>query len=267
MKTTPANASSETKTRCAWLHSPGGVIIYAESISTSDADMDTINFFDTPVVQLINGINLEFGVERFRHLRNTILTNYELSEWEKNLIKVCAKRYDEKQSFESDRFKAKRLIQIGRPITANHNARLLRDLEKSYLGITEALHMACQTAKSLESSQGDRSRVNRDRPVAAILLDDTGRLLMAARNTNHSNQMMHAEVNMLVNYANEYQTKISKGAALVCSLKPCRMCASLLVSLCEDPSTIKVYAAEDDRGCFGRHKILDNLLTIGITSE
>jgi tRNA(Arg) A34 adenosine deaminase TadA len=127
--------------------------------------------------------------------------------------------------------------------------------------------MACQTAKSLESSQGDRSRVNRDRPVAAILLDDTGRLLMAARNTNHSNQMMHAEVNMLVNYANEYQTKIPKGAALVCSLKPCRMCASLLVSLCEDPLTIKVYAAEDDRGCFGRHKILDNLLTIGITSE
>ena len=267
MKTTPANGRSENKTRCAWLHSPGGVIIFAESIGASNANMEVMNFFETPVVQLINGVNLEFSVERFRHLRNAIITNYELSEWEKNLIKVCAKRYDEKQSFESDRTKAKRLIQIGRPITANQEARLLGDSGKLFLGITEALHLACQASKSLESSQGGQRRVNRDRNVAAVLLDHNGRLLMAARNTNNLNQMMHAEVNLLVNYTMQYQTKIPKGAVLVCSLKPCRMCASLLLSLCEDPLTIKVYAAEDDRGCFGRHKLLGNLLTIGLTSE
>lgn len=267
MKTTYTNGTPENKTRCAWLHSPGGIIILAEPIGTSDANLELINFFETPVVQLINGINCEFGVERFRHLRNTILTNYELSEWEKNLIKVCAKRYDEKQSFESDRSKAKRLIQIGRSLTTTPEARFLRDSEKSFWGIAEALDMASQTSKSLESSQATMRRVNRDRHVAAILLDNNGRLLMAAKNTNHSNQMMHAEVNLLVNYAIEYRTKIPKGAVLVCSLKPCRMCASLLLSLCEDPLTIKVYAAEDDRGCFGRHKILGNLLTIGLTNE
>jgi tRNA(Arg) A34 adenosine deaminase TadA len=267
MKTMPANERFEATTRCAWLHSPGGVIVYAESIGKNDADLEVINFFENPVVQLINGINCEFGVERFRYLRNTIITDYELSEWERNIIKVCAKRYVEKQSFENDKSKAKRLIQIGRPIKAIHEARLLGDYEKLFLGITEALHMAYQTSKSLELSQGARRRVNRDRHVAAILLDNDGRLVMAARNTNHSNQIMHAEVNLLVNYAIEYQTKIPKGAALVCSLKPCRMCASLLLSLCEDPLTMKVYAAEDDRGCFGRHKILGNLLTIGLTNE
>jgi len=249
----------------AWLRTQGGVLLFAETKSAED--VFAINFAKNPVVQLINGINIEFGVERFRHLRNTINTNYALFEWEKNLIKVCAKRHSEKAAFELDKSSANRIIQIGRPLTRGTDAILLNEADAKTTQISEALNLAFESAKKMESSQMDRHRFNRDRHVVAILLDNDGRVLVASRNTNHNNQVLHAEVNLLLAYLSQHQNKIPKGASLVCSLKPCRMCASLFLDLCEDPSTVRVYAAEDDLGRFGRHKLLGSLLTIGLTSE
>jgi cytidine deaminase len=252
-------------TQLAWLRTQGGALLFAETKSAED--VFAINFAKNPVVQLINGINIEFGVERFRHLRNTINTNYPLFEWEKNLIKVCAKRHSDKTSFELDKSSANRILQIGRPLTLGDEAIILNDAKTKTTQIAEALKLAYEAAKKMESSQIDRHRFNRDRHVVAILLDQDGRLLMAARNTNHNNQVLHAEVNLLLAYSSQFQNKIPKGASLVCSLKPCRMCASLFLDLCQDPATVRVFAAEDDLGRFGRHKLLGSLLTIGFTSE
>ena len=251
----------------AWLRTQGGVLLFAEMKKKSTEDFFGTNFAKNPVVQLINGINIEFGVERFRHLRNTINTNYALSDWERNLIKVCAKRHSEKKSFEFEKSSANRTLQIGRPLILGNDAILPNDAEIKTIQIPEAINAAHKTAKFLESSQMERRLFNRDRNVVAILLDKDGRLLMAARNTNHNNQVLHAEVNLLLAYSSQFKNKIPKGASLVCSLKPCRMCASLFLDLCQDPETVRVYAAEDDLGRFGRHKLLGDLLTIGLPSE
>lgn len=250
----------EISKRIAWLNAPGKVLIYAqEKILDSDLETD-LSIQDDPVTQLINGINIEFGAERFRYLRHPIMTNYTLRDWQKNLIKVCAKRYSEDECFERAILGANRSIQIGRSLTPPDESNILKQTIGKKLTKSEALNLVRQTSMQLRSRELEINRFNRDRKVVAILLDDQGTVLGATRNTNHRNQLLHAEVNLLATFKNQKKPQIPSGSSLVCSLKPCRMCASIFLYLCEDSASTQVIALEDDVGRFGRHSILGDLL-------
>lgn len=258
---------SKRQKHVAWLQAAGDVILFAESSPSADDESHLEYFTNNAVAQLIHGINIEFGVERFRYLRKSIMTNYELTDWEKNLIKVCAKRYCELKLFEQETSFAKTTVKIGRQIKPGQNALLMNGPGKKTLRINDALKLAKKTAQHLELCAQARPRFSRDRAVVALLLDANGRPLMAARNTNHESQMLHAEVNLFLSFLANYSTKVPKGYSLVSSLKPCRMCASLFLSICEDPGTVKVFSCEDDGGRFGRHHLLGGILTIGLVNE
>lgn len=257
----------EISKRNAWLNAPGDVLLYAEEkISASDLHArPSIN--DDPVMQLINGINIEFGSERFRYLRHPIMTNYTLDDWQKHLIKVCAKRYFENECFETAAFASNRSIQIGRSLTPPDESNILKQTIGTKLTRPEALNLVAQTSMLLKAQELEINRFNQDRKVVAILLNDQGTVLGATRNTNHCNQLLHAEINLLANFKNQIIPQIPSGSCLVCSLKPCRMCASIFLYLCEDPASTQVIAIEDDTGRFGRHSMLRDLLTIPDSNE
>ena len=72
--------------------------------------------------------------------------------------------------------------------------------------------------------------------------------------------MRHAEVNLLLAMAARGIHRIPRGTVLYTSLKPCRMCASLILAMQEAPTSLRVIALEDDPGPHGRHNILPGLV-------
>lgn len=252
--------TAQTTTRHAWILVPGELLLYATSEAVN-SNYFIQNFDQTPVSKLINGVNRTFGSERFRYLRHEICADYPMTPWDLGIIKVCAKRTKQSHAFE-DAFRcAGRAIDIGSPISLESKSIILREYFGNAFSANQALRESVAKKEDLDYSENFRlPRFNRDRRVVAMLLDKNGVLLGAAKNTNSRNQILHAEINLFIYLRTQTITNIPRGSTLICTLKPCRMCASLLLQLCEDPKSIKVYAAEDDRGRFGRHRLLDEIL-------
>lgn len=246
----------------AWISAEGGLFLYACGSERQEAP------FHTAVTRLIYGITTEFGEERLRFLRKRIYTDYPLSLFEKNLIKVCAKRSSESDCFASDKASARNVIDIGYDFIPDAESMRCADQRDKRLTPTEARNLALQLASAEMANHSDLKPHLSPRAVGAVLCDNNGRLLGAAVNTNAQCQMRHAEVNLFLNLWAEGQTKIPQGAILYTSLKPCRMCASLILSLIqvdgETAHSIKIIASQDDRGPMGRHHLLDGILKIEI---
>jgi tRNA(Arg) A34 adenosine deaminase TadA len=90
----------------------------------------------------------------------------------------------------------------------------------------------------------------------ALLVDKDGHVIAANVNTNAGSQMRHAEVNLLLAMASRGINRIPAGATIYTSLKPCRMCASLILSVQEDCSPLRVVTLADDEGRHGKHRML-----------
>lgn len=101
-----------------------------------------------------------------------------------------------------------------------------------------------------------RARWASDRPVSAILLDESRKLLSFAWNTHAAIRTRHAEWNLCENLFREGR-KIPAGSRLYVSLKPCRMCAARIWELAEDPTRLSVHYLENDPGPFAQETLLD----------
>lgn len=85
-----------------------------------------------------------------------------------------------------------------------------------------------------------RPPAERDRPVIALLADDEGRIVGAARNAGGANRVLHAELNLV------YGRRLA-GGTLYTSLQPCRMCAALIVAAAEAPVAVRYLEADPGR--------------------
>ena len=156
---------------------------------------------------------------------------------------------------------AKRTINIGTPLSPDSKSIILREHFGRIFSADQALREAVLAKEKLALYEDfSLPKFRRDRLVVAMLLDKTGVLLGAARNTNAENQAHHAEINLFLYLKSQRMASIPKGSTMISTLKPCRMCASLLIQLCDDPKSIRVYSAEDDAGRFGRHQLLNEVL-------
>ena len=95
----------------------------------------------------------------------------------------------------------------------------------------------------------------RDRAVAALLVDDAGRVLCAARNTNGTNRTLHAEVNLLQRWWARHRSPVPAGTRVVTSLQPCRFCAELILKCA--PQLTEVLYARPDPGRLARGTALE----------
>lgn len=98
----------------------------------------------------------------------------------------------------------------------------------------------------------------RDRPVSALLVGPDGEVLEAARNTNGTNRVRHAEVNLIERWS-AGGARIPVGASVLVGTQCCRMCAALLVRASEDPTGLDVRFALPETGRFGTHTALQAL--------
>jgi tRNA(Arg) A34 adenosine deaminase TadA len=95
-----------------------------------------------------------------------------------------------------------------------------------------------------------------NRAIGAILIDREGSVLASATNSNKLNKTLHAEVVAIQNYYREYRQPIPSGASLIVSLKPCVMCAGMLVEACEDSKRLNVFYLQEDPGAKARQDFL-----------
>ena len=240
----------------AWLTTEDGLFLFAS------CDLFAEKPWQSPVSRLIFGVTKEFADERLRYLRRRIYTDQALSPWEQNLVKVCAKRISLSESFQEDRLSAKRVIDIGQKFISDPTSIRCEDLVGIRLSSKEALSLAVKLANDEQTAYKHENLHRSPRAVAAILCKKNGELLGAAVNTNADCQMRHAEVNLFLNLAAEDHLRLPADSVLYTSLKPCRMCAGLVLTLmAANESRIKIIAAQDDPGSFGRHNLLNSILT------
>jgi tRNA(Arg) A34 adenosine deaminase TadA len=115
------------------------------------------------------------------------------------------------------------------------------------------MEVAQQIAKG---GRRDGHRARQDRPVGAVLVDPSGRLIAAARNRNGRCRVRHAELS-LVQAWGEARGALPAGSTLWVTLQPCRMCAAWWVAASGGQSD--VVFAERDPGPMAQGTALERL--------
>jgi tRNA(Arg) A34 adenosine deaminase TadA len=245
----------------AWIVAPGGLLLFARSDHNHDVGSPS-QFTRTPLTKLVYGINQEFGVERFRYLRIPIETNYKLSNWERGVVKVCAKRNLEFRDITEAFTLSHRHLDVGRVLEAGVEQYRCDNAIGTFENTNEALKRVLSVEKDMRISFNSQKKFQRHRCVAVTILDPNGKVLVTATNSNAKNQMLHAEVNAFAQLTRHNINELAPGSTVVTTLKPCIMCANLILEFTRNKKDVKVLAAQDDFGSFGRHSILGETLEI-----
>lgn len=98
---------------------------------------------------------------------------------------------------------------------------------------------------------------HRDRPLVAALLGPEGRVWLAARNTAGRNRTQHAELNLVQAWWMISGERLPRDCRIVCSLRPCRMCAAMIVRAAQGP--VEVGYLRDDPGRLAQGTVLERL--------
>ena len=245
----------------AWLLAEGGLLITATGTASFQHP------WTSAVTRLIAGVNATFGEERYRYLRRRIFCDGEISTWDRNLVKVCAKRITQCDNSTEDYAalvtSATRVVDVGMDLLADEDSERCSQAIGSLSPMTprDAMILTAQLASSEQQKFSGAKLHKAPRSVACILLDPSGQILGANVNTNAGSQLRHAEVNLLLSLAKRGMTCIPDGATLFTSLKPCRMCAAALVPHVESGS-LHIIALNDDPGPHGRHQMLASSLQV-----
>ena len=186
----------------------------------------------TPLTDLIQGIYAQYPSEARAILRNRIQLNYDPSPLCLAMLKVAAKRW-------APAGPNKPAGQTLAPPTPH--------LVPSSLPRLQTLSEAPDLLATLLPRPGP-TRALSSRAVSALLLSPQLEVLAAAANSNSQERTRHAELELVQGYWALHQKPIPRGAVLVVSLKPCRMCAAAIARTAED----KVLYLNDDPGPFAR---------------
>ncbi|MFS4459200.1 Bd3614 family nucleic acid deaminase [Bdellovibrio sp. HCB2-146] len=219
------------------------------------------------VVKLLQGLFEQFIDHSFFILRNRIFTTATLTEMDKGMIKVVAKRATGDMRPQGSFGESLEMIEIGKAEMFYQPKAFLNSsnqwpLERlvSFLPSKDAT-----TPKSLlKSAAKVASEVPRgeilhdyDRGIAALLISAEGTVLGYGVNSNSKNKTLHAEVNMVQRYFRETGKKIPIGAQIYSTHKPCKMCAGMIYDWCEQPLSVQVYYGVEEKGRLSTATILD----------
>ena len=210
------------------------------------------------VVNLIQGIFESSLDNSFFILRQRIYTTEMKNVMSHGMIKLTAKRisYEVVAHNHGLPLPAKQIeILAGR--NSQWKSRWQQEIEYQIPEKFSNVHEAAQCCQRIAENV-PRGEVLHDvnRAIAAILMAQDGRVLAWATNTNKINKTLHAEVATIQNYYRQFQTAIPKNATLIVSLKPCVMCAGMLVEVCEKREDLKVIYLQDDPGALARQDFL-----------
>lgn len=212
----------------------------------SKAEQGALSFLSAPAI-LIQGI-YELNPEMARKiLRERIYTSAPMTDALHAMVKVCAKRIDVNVSLD------------GLQNRISTDAVEVRELPPPAEAPKPLVAAPMEQARWLAQTVSRESKLlyERDRAIGAVLVSAAGELLAHAVNTNARNRTCHAEMNLLRQLSFGGIRAIPREAKLYVTRKPCKMCAAMILSFCEDPKSNRVIYDEDDPGTNAQRTALD----------
>lgn len=127
-----------------------------------------------------------------------------------------------------------------------------KKIHRLYLMAAFAVVSGKLSALSSKSTEGHS--------IGAILVHKDGSIAAWSTSTNLKNKSQHAEVNLIQSYFARYGVKqLPEGAHIYSTLKPCIMCAGMIVSCAG--SSYRVIYGQDDVGNLAQNTALDRVKT------
>lgn len=219
------------------------------------AEAQTGRFYpETPVTRLIDGIYSERPGEALWILRQRIHTSYPATDLCRSAVAVAAKRLAPLSNWQPS---PPEIFEC-RPYRSTGPQNCSPRSGDSAPGTTDEAWL--QRAAALAATIPVESQLYRShRQVAAIAVAADGQEIGRATNTNASNKMYHAEMNLLWDLAKRRRAPIQSGTKIFVTLKPCRMCAAAIVHCADDPNGLCVIYANEDTGPHSKNTKLDAL--------
>lgn len=218
------------------------------------------------VVRLLQGLFEQFIDHSFFILRNRIFTTASLSEMDKGMIKVVAKRATGDIPMVTDpSIVLPECVEITRANILNEQEHLNAANKQALAKVASVLPKPPTSPQNyLQAATTLADKVPRgeilhdyDRGIAAFMLNENGELLSYGVNSNSKNKTLHAEVNMVQRYFRETGNKIPKGTQIFSTHKPCKMCAGMIYDWCQDPMSVQIYYGVEETGRLSTATILD----------
>lgn len=101
--------------------------------------------------------------------------------------------------------------------------------------------------------------------IGALLVSANGHILAWSINTAEINNTCHAETNLIQSFFKDhapYRSRgLPKGSTLFTTLKPCKMCAGLILDSAEDPAQLRVVYNQHDDTTLAGTTVLDTFTT------
>jgi cytidine deaminase len=211
------------------------------------------------IVKLIQFLFDEYVDQSFFILRNRIFTTTHLKPMCEGMVQLAAKRATGEISPRSHGDSLKLEWQeLG---SSDHHSLKTRHQEEIQWKAPLIVGDAIEAYFALQDliSKIPRGEVLHDfnRPIAALICGPDGSLLSWAVNNNSKNKTLHAEVSAVQKYFEISKRKIPKGSRIYTSLKPCRMCAGMILEMAEDPDGIQTIFFQDDPGPLAQNTVLE----------
>lgn len=209
--------------------------------------------------KLIQFLFDEYVDQSFFILRNRIFTTEKMTPMSEGMVQLAAKRATGSIAPRDH------VIEIPNDITelGSKDQHFLKSKHEFKLEwkAPDWIHDAIEAQYHLHSliNQIPRGEVLHDfnRPIAVFVVDPNGKLMSWAVNNNSKNKTLHAEIAAIMKYYETYGGKLPRGAKIYASMKPCRMCAGMIVDMAEDPDQLEVIYFQDDPGPLAQNTELE----------
>ena len=226
------------------------------------------------VIKLIQGLFDEHRDLSFFLLRQRIWTSAVLSEMDRGMVKVTAKRASSLTSLDRtvDEIGA-RTVDESPDLTAAlpecdwvqvgdiHSSLLISKLAVAPPELPTQVMSTSQVVDLLLEleAQVPRGPVMHDfnRPIAAALWVPPGHVRALSLHQGSVNKTLHAEVCLCQNFARQGIHSFPEGARVFVGLKPCLMCSAMLSKMSSGLNDFKVIYLRDDPGTLAQGTSLE----------
>ncbi len=209
----------------------------------------------TSVARLVLGVSLREPRWARKILRERIFHTRGLGPFEWGLVKVAAKRAALASAGPLEGLEITEMPDWSALEARDWIGQVLSTETAAQAAASELEH-AAQAARVPHANE-DAKRFQWDRAIGAVLVSAQGEVLGAASNRSSVSPLLHAELVCLLGFWSRTQRKLPPGARLYVTLKPCRMCAGLIVAMAGESAPNAVWYRDFDPGPMARATVLD----------
>lgn len=224
---------------------------------------------DSAAVKLMQGLFEEHRDLSFFILRNRIYTTEPLGPMIRGMVKLVAKRISSasladfaavQRACSQAGSELREVSEVGGVIAVPTRQSLSEPrVLSSEIFKSEADILSVLKDMIAGVSRGEILH-DHNRPIAALMVSESGEHLSSAVHGAVLNKTQHAEIRMLQNFFQNQSGMIPQGARIYMSLKPCKMCAGFLAESCEDLDSVQFFYVQDDPGPMARATALEDRL-------